>query len=83
MFHPWLGNQDPIWFTGLPKQNKNTIVVCMPVKSLQSYPTLPNPKDGSPPGSSVHGVPWVPLARILEWVAICFSRGSSRPKDRT
>ena len=34
----------------------------------------------SPPGSSVHGIL---QARILEWVAIAFSRGSSRPSDRT
>ena len=34
----------------------------------------------SPPGSSVHGIL---QARILEWVAISFSRGSSRPRDRT
>ena len=33
-----------------------------------------------PPGSSVHGIS---QARILEWVAISFSRGSSRPRDRT
>ena len=36
--------------------------------------------DGSPPSSSVHGIL---QARILEWVAISFSRGSSRPRDRT
>ena len=34
-----------------------------------------NPMDYSPPGSSVHGIS---QARILEWVAISFSRGSSR-----
>ena len=34
----------------------------------------------SPPGSSVHGIF---QARILEWIAISFSRGSSRPRDRT
>ena len=34
----------------------------------------------SPPGSSVHGIL---QARILEWVAISFSRGSSRPRDWT
>ena len=34
----------------------------------------------SPPGSSVHGIL---QARILEWVAISFSRGSSQPRDRT
>ena len=38
------------------------------------------PVDCSPPGSSVHGIL---QARILEWVAISFSRGSSRPRDRT
>ena len=32
------------------------------------------------PGSSVHGIPW---ARILEWVAIPFSRDSSQPRDQT
>ena len=35
--------------------------------------------DCSPPGSSVHEILW---ARILEWVAISFSRGSSRPRDQ-
>ena len=35
---------------------------------------------GTPPGSSVHGIYQV---RILEWVAISFSRGSSRPRDGT
>ena len=41
-------------------------------KSLQSYPTLHDPKDYSLPGSSLHGIL---QARILEWVAISFSRG--------
>ena len=36
--------------------------------------------DCSPPGSSVHGIL---QARILEWVAISFSKGSSRPRDQT
>ena len=36
--------------------------------------------DCSPPGSSVHGIL---QARVLEWVAIPFSRGSSRPRDWT
>ena len=43
-----------------------------------SCPTLCDPMDCSPPGSSVHGIS---QARILEWVAISFSRGSSRPRD--
>ena len=47
---------------------------------VQSCPTLCNPMDCRPPGSSVHGIS---QARILEWVAISFSRGSSWPRDRT
>ena len=39
-----------------------------------------NPMDGSPPGSSTHGIFW---ARVLEWVAISFSRGSSWPRNQT
>ena len=46
----------------------------------QSCPTLCDPMDSSPPGSSVHGIF---QARILGWVAISFSRGSSRLRDRT
>ena len=46
----------------------------------QSCPTLCDPIDCSPPGSSLH---WILQARILEWVAISFSRGSSQPRDRT
>ena len=52
------------------------------VKELvaQLYPTLCNPKNGSPTGSSVHRIL---QAIILEWVAIPFSRGSSWPRNRT
>ena len=46
----------------------------------QSCPTLCNTMDCSPLGSSVHGIS---QARILEWVAISFSRGSSRLRDQT
>ena len=46
----------------------------------QSCPTLCDPIDCSPPGSSVHGTL---QARILEWIAIPFSRGSSWPRDQT
>ena len=38
-------------------------------KSLQSCPTLCDPIDGSPPGSSVHGIF---QAKVLEWGAIAF-----------
>ena len=45
-----------------------------------SCPTLCDPMDCSPPGSSVHGIL---QARILEWVAMPSSRGSPQPRDET
>ena len=53
-------------------QTENIVYVCVLV--TQSSPTLYNLVDFSPPGSSVSGIP---QARILEWVAIPFSRGSN------
>ena len=53
---------------------------CLCVSVTQSCLSLCDPIDCSPPGSSVHGIL---QARILEWVAIPYSRGSSRPRDRT
>ena len=54
----------------------------LPCCCLVNHPwlTLCNSMDYSPPGSSVPGISQV---RILEWVAISFSRGSSQPWDRT
>ena len=49
------------------------------VKLAQSCPTLCDPMDCSPPGSSVHGVL---QARTLEWAAIPISRGSSPPRGQ-
>ena len=46
----------------------------------RSCTTLRDPTDCSLPGSSVHGIF---QARVLEWVAISFSRGPFRPRDRT
>ena len=54
--------------------------VCMPAKSHQSYPTLWDPVNCSLPGPSVHGIL---QARILEWVAMPSSTGSSQPRDQT
>ena len=54
-----------------------TRVLCL---VAQSCPTLCHPMNCSPPGSSVHGLL---QARILEWVAMPSSRGSSQPRDRT
>ena len=58
--------------------------LCYPESMLRlsahvlSHIWLWSPMDCSPPGSSVHGVS---QARILEWVAIFYSRGSSQPRD--
>ena len=52
-------------------------VCCLVAKSCR---TLCDPMGCSTPGSPVHGVS---QARIPEWVAISFSRGSSQPRDRT
>ena len=54
--------------------------MCVRAKSLQSCPALCHPMDYSPRGSSVHGIL---QARILEWVAMPSSRGTSWPRDRT
>ena len=56
------------------------LVACVHVKLLQSCLTLYDPMDHSLPGSSVHGIL---QARILAWVAMPSSRGSSRPRDLT
>ena len=44
------------------------------------YPALCDPMDCSPPGSSIHAIF---QARVLKWIAVCFSRGSSWPRDPT
>ena len=46
---------------------------------LSHVPTLWDPMDHSPPGSSVLGIV---QARILEWISIPFSRGSFQPRDQ-
>ena len=55
-------------------------VRCMCAKSFQLCPTLCNPMDCSLPGFSVHRIL---QARILEWVAVSYSRGSYWPWDWT
>ena len=47
-------------------------------KSLQLCPTLFDPMDGSPPGSSIPGIL---MAKILEWVAIYFSNACMHAKS--
>ena len=60
-----------------PTPSHCLVCCCLVVKLC---PSLCNPMDHSPPGSSVHGCS---QARILEWVAISSSRGSSPPRDGT
>ena len=52
----------------------------MDAKSIQSCRTFCDPMDCSLPGSSAHGIL---QAKMLEWVAISFSRGSFYPSNRT
>ena len=67
----WLNN----WTT------ENICVENISVREVaQLCPTLCHPMDCSLPGSSIHGIF---QARVLEWIAISFSRGSSRARDRT
>ena len=60
------------------------LLQCMKVKSenevAQSCPTLCDPMDCNLSGSSVHEIF---QAKVLEWIAISFSRGSSRPRSQT
>ena len=55
-------------------------IIKVKVLVAQSCLTLCEPLDCSPPGSSVHGIL---QTRILEWVAMPSSRGSSWPRDQT
>ena len=58
----------------------HVLYVCVWVLVSRLYLTLCDPLDCSLRGSSVHGIL---QGRILEWVAISFSRGSSHPRDQT
>ena len=64
----------------LPESNMVLTAAAAAAWSLQSCPTLCEPRDYSPPGSSVYGIL---QARILEWVAMPSYRGSSQPRDQT
>ena len=91
-----LGREDPLekemamhsstlaWKIPWTEEPGHFLLQCMKVKRAsevaQSCPTLFDPTDCSLPGSSVHGIF---QARVLEWVAISFSRGSSQPRGRT
>ena len=65
------------YFTCIILFTPPNLAVCL---VAQLWLTLCDPIDCSPPGSYVHGVL---QARILEWVAMSSSRGSSQPRDQT
>ena len=65
------------WLWHLPQLYDYVLYLCL---VTQSCPPLYNPMDYSRPGASVHGIL---QARILEWVAMPSSRGSSQASDRT
>ena len=67
--------REPIWANRY-KDQMALLILCI----LMSCSTLYESMDHSPSGSSVHGII---QARILEWVAISFSRGYSQPMDQT
>ena len=78
----WRGKRLPIMHNSLRGKDicdqVMTTWACVSGCSIVSHSC--DPMDCSPPGSSVHGIF---QARILEWAAVCFSRGSSPPQDRT
>ena len=67
----------PLESGGLPSDRAHEEASESESEVAQSCPTLCDPMDCNPPGSSVHGIS---QARILEWVASSFSRGSSQPR---
>ena len=94
---PWAEEPARLWSTGLQSQTQlsNQAHTRLPlllsqnstwaslgavVLVAQSCSTLWNPMDHGLPRFSVHGIL---QARVLEWVAILFSKGSCRPRDQT
>ena len=55
----------------------STALAAAAAKSLQSCPTLCDPMNCNPPGSSIH---WIFQARVLEWGAIAFSIALAIPQ---
>ena len=68
------------WSNNPIKRCLKSLKVKKKVLVVQLYPTLCDPIDCSLPGSSLC---WLLQARILQWVATPFSRGSSQLRDRT
>ena len=80
-FGEWESMHEVVWsWTRVGGMKKCKKKVKKESEVAQSCSTLCDPMDCSPLGSSIH---WILQARILEWVAISFSRGSSRPRSPT
>ena len=69
---------DKYRFTRHVTSSKRHSIYTLPCLVTKLCPTLCDPMDCSPQGSSVHGIS---QERTLEWVAVSFSRGSSWPRD--
>ena len=76
---PFLPRPCPKHIHSLTSDNRLFMLACM-LSHFSCVYLFCYPMDCGPPGSSVHGVL---QARILEWVVISFSRGSSQPRDQT
>ena len=76
----WLSSSSSSHFANTLFASSSRLCVLSVCSVTHSCPTLCNPMDCSPLGSNVH---WILQARILEWQAISFSRGSSQPRDLT
>ena len=76
--HSYLGaTESPAWFHPQPGElDAGSMLGMLRCSVVSDCDTM----DSSLPGSSVHGIL---QARVLELVAVCFSRGSPQPKDRT
>ena len=69
-----------MWYVCMCMAMHMCVCVCVCVFSCSVLSDSCDPMDCSPPGSSVHGIL---QARILEWVVISFSRGSSQSRGQT
>ena len=85
-----VSTEDTLWMQSLKNRSSKCSCLLITISNYlyvwccclvtQLCPTLCDPVDWSPPGSSVH---WIPQARILEWVIISFPRGPSWPRNWT
>ena len=78
--HQFFGAQPSFQLSHLCMTTGKTMQGKKESEVTQSCPTLCDPMDCSLPGFSIHGIF---QARVLEWVAISFFRGSSQPRDQT